>query len=463
MKKRFVGMLTAIAMISVMSACASAPNSNSGGAPANTGGQSQTEVKEESAAPEEVELVVWDKVKDTDPAKVVRLQIQQDFDAKYPHIKVRHEVMAEGNDRQIFLTAMAGGQGPDAYQSAHFPVMGDWIKQGFALDLSEYWADYADKDHFLSSAMAHATVDGKVYGIPNSVYVMGLFYNKDHFADAGLDPEAPPQTWEEFVEVGKKLASNDGSRYPYALLGMDWADWYFEYYVWQAGGDLTTLREDGTVELDFTKEPTVKALEYYRDMKWKHKLVQNNVLQSYDENMNDFLQGRASMVVTSHQWISSFVNNGLNFGFAPMPKGPAGVAPSQTGGQFWIINPTVSKAKQDAAWTYITYMMSKEVQEKLMTFAEEEGQVPELLPVRSDIDAGSYTSSVSPDLVASVQKVAEHTQLEYYLKERLGPYITKAIQAVLTDEKADLMKALQDAEQLARKEVIDPYNAEIKS
>jgi len=449
-------------MVSVMSACASSPNSNPGVSSTNTGEQSQTENPAASTDPEEVEIVIWDKVRDDDPAKTIKMQIQHDFDTKYPHIKVKHEVLAEGNDRQIFLTAMAGGQGPDAYQLAHFPVVGDWIRQGFALDLSEYWANYEDKEQFLPSAMEHATVEGKVYGIPNSLYVMGLFYNKDHFADAGLDPEAPPQTWEEFVEVGEKLIQKDNSRYPYALLGMDWADWYFEYYVWQAGGDLTTLHEDGTVELDFTKEATVKALEFYRDMKWEHNMVQKNVLQSYDENMNDFVQERASMVVTSHQWIPGFVNNGLNFGFAPLPKGPAGVAPSQAGGQFWIINPTITKAKQDASWTYITYMMSKEVQEKLMTFAEEEGQVPELLPVRSDVDPSQYTSSVSPELVASVQKVAEHTQLEYYLKERLGPYITKAIQTVLTDENADIMSALKEAEQLAQKEVIDPYNAEIK-
>lgn len=465
MKKK-LGVVVISAMIfALLAACGtsnnqatSSPSASSSQSPASSGGEQATESK----TPDPVEIVIWDKIKDDDPAKEIKQQIQDDFAEKYPYIKVKHEAMAEGNDRQVFMTAMAGGQGPDAYQSAHFPIIGDWIKQGLALDLSEYWANYADKDKFIASAMEYATVDGKVYGLPYSMYVMGLFYNKDHFTDAGLDPEKAPATWEEFVEYGKLLSVEDGSRYAYALLGMDWADWYFEYYVWQAGGDLTTKNSDGTVTLDFSKEPTVKALQYYQDLKWKHNIVQKNVLQSYDENMTDFMQGRASMVVTSHQWIPGFIGNGMNFGFAPMPTGPAGIAPSQAGGAFWIINPKTSKEKQDAAWTYITYMMSKEVLEKQMKFAEDEGQVAEMLPVRTDVDPGQFTSNISSDLLNNIRKVAEDTHLEYYLKEQLGTYVTKAVQQVLTDKNVDAKKALEDVEKLAQSEVVDAYNEEVK-
>lgn len=450
------------AMLVVLPACSSS-NGGTPNTPAATPGVNAPSNVDTTLEP--VEITVWDQPKADDIERPWKEQVFADFEAKYPHITVNHEQAPVGtSDRQVFVTAMAGGQGPDAYQSAYFPIIGDWVKQELALDLTPYWSEWADKDQFIASSMAQATIDDKVYGVPNNMYVMGLLFNKALFEEAGLDTENPPADWDAFVEAGKALSKPENQQYGYSLLGMDWADWFFEYYVWQAGGDLTTKLEDGTVQLDFTKEPTVTALQFYKDLKWTHQITQQNVLQDFDDNQNDFFQSRAAMILYPSDGFGKLMEKGSDInqiGYSPMPAGPAGVSPSQTGGAYWIINPKADQAKQDAAWTYISYMTSKEVMESEMQFMMDNGIVPNLLSVRSDINPADYAEGVPQNLVDGVAQAAENTQLEYYLKERLSPYIVKAIQKVLTDQNADPLAALEEAEKVAQTEVADPYNLEI--
>lgn len=413
-----------------------------------------------------VEIKVWDQPQPEDPNKPVWEEIQAGFEAANPNIKVTHETMPQGtNDREVFVTSMVGGNGPDAYQSAHFPIIGDWVGQGLALDLTPYWDGYVDKDQFIPSSMTAGTIDGKVYGIPHDMYATGLFYNKKMFTAAGLDPNKPPANWDELVADGIKLTDTAKKQYGITLLGMEWADWWFEYYVWQAGGDLTHLNDDGTVTLAFTEEPSVTALQFYKDLKWKHKIVQNNVLQSYQDNMNDIFQGRAAMSNGASSGFGDYAANGMDLadvGFAPYPVGPSGQGPSQIGGAYWIINPKTSKEKQDAAWKYITYINSKEVLEKYLQFQSDNGIFPNLLSVRSDVNPADFAENVSQELIDNVNKAAANTHLEYFLKERLTPYVVKAVQKALTDEKSDPKALLAEAQAAAQKEVVDAYNASVK-
>ncbi|BBH24559.1 sugar ABC transporter substrate-binding protein [Paenibacillus baekrokdamisoli] len=468
---KWLSILMVIAMLVITAACGKGNDPKSStegesGTPQKTNNAAGSTTEENVANNEPVEITVWDKTKPDDILKPVYDEIFAEFDAKYPNIKVKHEVQPTGtNDREVFVTSMAGGNGPDAYAAAYFPIIGDWVKQGFALDLTSQWQSYADKDQYLPTAMAAGTIDGKVYGIPNNMYTMGLMYNKKLFKAAGLDPDKAPANWDEFVDYAKKLTDPGKNQYGYALLGMDWADWWFEYYVWQAGGDLTTKNADGTVTLDFSKQPTVTALQFYKDLKWKYKAVQKNIVQDIGDNQKDFFLGRVGMILSASDWFMGAVQGGMDLnevGFSPFPVGPSGKAPSQTGGSYWIINPTVPKERQDAAFTYVAFRNSKESTEKMLKFQSDNGVLPNLLSVRKDVDASQFSKNVPADLVTSVVKTAENVQLEYFLKERLGSYVVKAIQKVLIDEKADPLTELKAAEVLAQREVVDPYNKEIK-
>jgi multiple sugar transport system substrate-binding protein len=463
--KKKAKLMAVLALTLVVSLFMSACSGNNGD---NNGNGNNPSSGDSGAAPpakdEVVEIVAWDLPQDGDPAKPYWEQVHKDFADKFPNIKVEHVMQTLTKEREQFMTAVIGGEQPDLYANA-FPDMESYIDQGITADITELWNNYAEKDLFLPSATQAATRDGKIYGIPNFMYVTGLAYNKQMFADAGLEPTEALKDWNSFGEAAQKLTDASKNQYGYALLGMDWADWFFEYYVWQAGGDLTEQQEDGTAKLTFTSEPAVQALQYYKDLKFKYKATQKNVVQSLDENSNDFYQGRAASMIAASNWFGGMVSSGMdieNIGFSVLPPGPGGTSPAQVGGAVWIFNPKATPEKQQAAFTYATYLMSKEVQDGLLQYQMDNGIFPNLLNVRSDVDASQFVEGMPQELIENVQAAAGEGRLEYYLKARLSPYVVKAVQEVLLDEKADPVAVMQKAQDLAQREVVDKYNQEVK-
>ncbi len=417
-----------------------------------------------SAQAEPVEIVVWDKPSADAADKAFKEEAFAAFEAKYPNIKVTHVEQTKEKEREQFMTAVAGGEQPDLYKNP-YPDMESYIAQGIAADITDLWNSFEGKDGYLPSSLNAATVDGKIYGVPNDMYVTGLLYNKQMFTDAGLDPAAALKDWDSFGAAAQKMTDAAKGTYGYAILGMDWADWFFEYYVWQAGGDLTEKQPDGTAKLMFTSDATIKALQYYKDLKFKYKATQKNVVQSLDDNQKDFYTGRAASMIAGSDWIGGLVAKGMdlnNIGFSALPAGPSGKAPSQVGGSYWILNPKSSPEKRQAAFTYATYITSKEYLESVLQYNKDNGMFPNLLSVRTDVDVTDFVDGLPAEVVSGVQSAAKDTHLEYFLKARLSPYIVKPIQQALLDEKTDLSAVLQTAQDLAQKEVIDKYNEEVK-
>jgi len=421
------------------------------------GSQSRPDVKP-------VEIVAWDKPNPDDVDKDYREQKYKDFEAAFPNIKVTHVMQTKGKEREQFLTAVAGGEQPDLINVA-YPSMEAYIQQGILADITDLWNQYPDKGNYLPGSLATVTANGRIYGVPMNMYTTGLYYNKKIFKDAGLDPGKPPATWDEFVGAAKKTTDAAKGINGFDILGMDWADWHFEYYVWAAGGDLTTKRDDGSVELNFTSDATVAALQFYKDLKWTHRVTQKNVVQGFEDNLKDFYTGRAAMIVGASDHFGQFIAKGLDpadIGFMPFPAGPSGSAPAQVGGSNYVFSSKSSPEKLQAAFTYATWLTSKETMQKDLQFYKDNGTLTNLLVVRSDIDLQKYITDLPADIAEGIAKASANPHLEYFLKDRLSPYIVKPIQTILLDQKADPLTELKKAQDLAQKEVADKYNADLK-
>src|SRR5262249_61080949 len=86
---------------------------------------------------------------------------------------------------------------------------------GAAQPIDELIASSGDKkflDRFWPSMLLNCTYGGKVYGVPFQRSTPVMYYNKDAFSEARLDPEKPPVTWNELINVAKKLTKRDGDR-----------------------------------------------------------------------------------------------------------------------------------------------------------------------------------------------------------------------------------------------------------
>ncbi len=152
-----------------------------------------------------------------------------------------------GAGRTPLLMSIAGQTAPDLYRSWFHIIRSD-ISQGFTHPLNEWIGEDTNNNGTLDpdeitwdewkkvpELSRHvATVDGKVYGIPEpSRYIMGIIYRTDLVRQAGLDPAKPPQTWDEFLYWCQKLTDpKDGTRgMAFPCYGFTWLSW-----LYSAGG-----------------------------------------------------------------------------------------------------------------------------------------------------------------------------------------------------------------------------------
>ncbi|MGI6856258.1 ABC transporter substrate-binding protein [Mesorhizobium sp. 1B3] len=156
-------------------------------------------------------------------------------------------------------TAFASGQGPDIFIISP----GDFLRYyngGVLQDLTPH-IDEAARADFPESVIANRMVDGKIYGLPMEVEPMAMYYSVKAFEEAGLNENDVPKTWEELLEVAKKLTTPER----YGVLFQTAPGYYqnFTWYpfLWQGGGEFQTA--DGKSAFD--SPATVQALKFWQD------------------------------------------------------------------------------------------------------------------------------------------------------------------------------------------------------
>jgi multiple sugar transport system permease protein len=177
-----------------------------------------------SAGP--VKLVVWG-IQLTGETKDLEAEIAE-FQRMHPEIQVVTLSMgAGGMNPQKLMTAIVGGVPPDVIEQDRFTI-GDWASRGAFQPLDKYIA--ADKnstnplaireENFLPSPWAETKYQGHIYAIPLTTDDRVLYYNRSAFSDAGLNPNNPPQTWDELIYDAKKITkkNKDGT---FKRLGFD--------------------------------------------------------------------------------------------------------------------------------------------------------------------------------------------------------------------------------------------------
>jgi ABC-type glycerol-3-phosphate transport system substrate-binding protein len=199
-----------------------------------------------------------------------------------------------------------------------------------------------DKNDIVPALLKNVTIDGKVYSMPFNKSISALYYNKRLFAAAGLDPEKPPVTWDEFIEYGKKLTMlerkgflfNDyinfieyekqngqgsfpphGSKYTVIWGNAFISDpWSFENYIFQNGGRI--LDETGKKAMINSPE-ALEAADYLVDKLKKHRFA---LRTSGREHQNEFVAERVAMIegtIVSKVFMQSKLR--FPFGMANIP------------------------------------------------------------------------------------------------------------------------------------------------
>ncbi|MDI6617934.1 MAG: ABC transporter substrate-binding protein [Clostridiales bacterium] len=271
-------------------------------------------------------------------------------------------------------TAMQGKNGPDIVQvydiGTRFMVDSGWVVP------MQNLID-ADKSFNIKTLepnlLGYYTVDGKLYSMPFNSSTPILYYNKNAFKEAGLDPEKGPVNFKEVEQYAKALTKKDSSgkvtRYGYAMAIYGW---FFEQFLAYQGYDYVDnsngRQGKATVVVWDKGDAKQGALNLLNE--WK-KLVDSgnagNFGRKTDDTKNAFIAGRTAMIIESTAALAGLLKgsgNRFGIGTAYLPsiseskdKGSVIIG----GASLWAIN-NGDESKQKAVWEFIKYMISPEQQ-----------------------------------------------------------------------------------------------------
>ncbi len=198
------------------------------------------------------------------------------FLAEFPNVeKVDFIASDYGKINESLLTAFAAGTPPDLFEHGSAASGAAWAASGQTLALDEFFAalPQEQKDDYYEPAIETCYFEGKLYSMPRTVAPQALAYRKDYFEEAGLDPEKGPDTWEDLLEMAKKLVKMEdgkmvrcGLRCPDKGWGLQQGWWPLLY---QNGGSI--LNEDMT-KAAFDSPAALEAMNWYHDLIWKEEV-----------------------------------------------------------------------------------------------------------------------------------------------------------------------------------------------
>jgi len=289
------------------------------------------------------------------------------FQREHPEINLKVEVQVSRGWVDKYLAAMQADSCADVIY-CHWKQIPVFASKGGLLALDELVRrDDYDLDAFFPGSVDAYRYGGKLYAIPVLGSTMVMFYNKDLFDAAGLDYPNDDWTWDDFLAAAKKLTITDekGRVKQVGCAPYDPVCW-----IWSAGGRLAS--EDCS-ELYLTDPKTIAGLQFYVDLKNKHKVTTRGMRFFGDDpaSVDVFEKGRIAMDISGPWMLPKYAPiKDFRWDVALFPKGPAGRQTRYAGMGFAIWSG--SKNKQ-LAWELVKFMCGPE---SSMVLAETLADVP---------------------------------------------------------------------------------------
>ena len=398
----------------------------------------------------ETELTMYYPVAVGGPLTKIVDGLVADFMKENPDIVVKAIYAGNYNDARIkALAALKSGK--PAQLSVMFSIdIYELIEQDaiFAFDdIVETPEEKAWLDSFYPSLMENGRTAGKTWGIPFQRSTIVMYYNKDAFKEAGLDPDSPPATWDQMVAAGKALTKADGSQWGVMIPSTGYPYWMFGALTMQ--NDQVLMNNAGN-KTYFDSPAVIEALQFWRDLGAKHKIMPTGTIE-WGTLRQNFLEGKTAMMWHSTGNLTIVKNKAkFDFGVAMLPANKRRGTPTG-GGNFYIFKQT-SAEERKAAMRLIKFMTSPE---RSAEWSMKTGYM--------GISPAAYETSKLKEYVKGFPYAAvARDQLEYataelstYQTGRIRKALDDAIQATLTGAKSPA-DALGEAQSLSKR-LLRPY------
>ncbi|MFT4282199.1 extracellular solute-binding protein [Microbacterium sp.] len=418
----------------------------------------------QASTPEEtgpVALVIGNRPAATEEARRDLFDARvKEFQKAHPDYKIT--TTEDGWDAQTFAARLAAGDLPTV-TGVPFTEIRGLIERGQVADITDAVTETGVIDLLNPQIVEIVTKDDHYYGVPTSAYAMGLVYNRAVFEAAGLDPDSPPTTWDEVRAAAKTITEKTGQPGFAQVTTENQGGWVLGTEIIARGGAIVNEAGDAPT---FASQQGIDALQYLHDMRWKDGSLSPNGLLSATELAQAFAAGQAGMFILqsdAYQPLTELLGfPAKDFGFAAMPTLTAGEAPvTLSGGNIDIVSPKATPAEAKAAveWIAFAQLGRYENKEAARAYAEalaSQGSAVAIpgLPVVTAERYQEYLEWVSDintvplanfapylDRVSEQSVVSEPPSRGQDIYAALDP----VVQAVITDEKADIVGLLNTA------------------
>jgi len=279
------------------------------------------------------------------------------FEEKYPEYKVKHVTPPYAQSLQKIIIAAQAGDPPDCSEIFSGDVV-QLAAMGALENLEPYIAEWEGRDEIDEAAWEVARAYGSpAYFVPTRIGTDILYYRKDWFKEAGVDP---PSNWGELLEAAKRFTdpAKVPPRYGFGMRGGTGGGGYTLHFMTAAtGGQI--FDEEGNCLLN--GPGPVEGLQFYADLFLKHKVTPPTALtDGYREMISSFYSGVTAMYIHNNGSIGDqmlHLEEG-QFGTRRLPDSPWGPMTPAVGSNGYAIY-NGSKVK-DAAWKLVSFFASQE-------------------------------------------------------------------------------------------------------
>lgn len=302
-----------------------------------------------ASAAHAAEISMWGDY--TGPDGELMTQMVENFNAKDNGIGLDFSIVPETQMQEKLPISISTGTAPTMAIMMN-TSMAAFLEADQLLPVDDFFekTGMAEED-FVSGVLEPFMVDGALYGLPQDLCVSrAMYWNKDLFEKAGLDPETPPATWEEVFEFAAKIEDKDNGIYGVSLPATDIGS--VTCYLRSCGGELFDFE---TGEATIHRPENVEALSALQEALFAPELTPKQV----QDTQAGILAGQYGIFFSGPWLVTGLEENGIHYGVVEMPAGSATVGKTIEGGLYLFFTGS-SEEERKAAYDYIAYTYSDE-------------------------------------------------------------------------------------------------------
>jgi len=372
-------------------------------------------------------------------------EMADEYNREHRGVKINPVFQGLYEDMHVKMVAAAvTRQLPDVAQ-VQFEYLDSYVNNNL-LDPIDDEIPPEEKSDILDVMWQLVSRNGRIYCVPFCVSTTVMFYNEDAFVKAGLNPDHAPDTWEEMIEMGKKLTQDtdgDGMYDRYAM--MFWTNGFYGIapFLWDNGGNL--LSPDGK-SVVLTSPEMIRTINMLRDLVFKYKVM--------PQKWTDWEGGQAFL--TGKLAFGFFTSAAISYGEQNLPwKLRIAPMPEVNGNRYTmlagsgLLNFTKNRRKRKVVNDFIFWLINKE---NTIRIHESVGYIPVRKSALNSLSLKAFLKDnpnfkVPIDSLAFARPLPTHP--EYF---KINKKITDMLEQI-TLNRADTLETLKKAEQEINREI----------